>query len=256
MVRLERRDRAAYIFIERTGARNAMSLAMWRALRACVAEVAASPELRALVVTGTDDAFVAGADLADFRAFASAADGIAYEALVDETLRAIEALPIATIAAVSGACTGGGAILASVCDLRIGARSARVGIPIARTVGNITTTANLARVAAAVGSARALAWILTAELDDAETALRCGFFHELCDTSERLAARVAALAERIAGNAPATIASAKELVRRLRASPSGAVDDRDLLERCYGSRDFREGVTAFLEKRAPSFDGT
>ncbi len=254
LIRLDRRDRVAYIFIERNVARNAMSLAMWHELRALVGEVAATNGIRALVVTGTRDAFVAGADLSDFRAFRDANDGLAYEALVEETLQAIEALPFATVAAIAGSCTGAGVIVACACDVRFGARNAKVGIPIARTVGNVTTAANLARVAAVVGSARVTAWLLGAELDDAELALASGFFYELCDTPEMLAARAAAFAERTARNAPLTIASAKELFRRARANAAN-VADRDLLERCYGSDDFREGVAAFLAKRPAEFTG-
>ena len=227
---------------------------MWSRLEAYVEELARDTAVRALVLCGSPAAFVSGADLGDLRAVHSAADGVAYELRVERVLAAVERLDIVTIAAVAGACTGGGAILAAACDLRIGTADARVGVPIARTVGNITTARNVARLASVVGRARALAWILTAELSDAAAAERSGFFLEVLPDFDALIERATALAATVAANAPLTLAAAKELVRRLSLAPE-SVDDRDLLERCYGSDDFREGIAAFIEKRAPRFLG-
>ena len=225
-----------------------------RDFASCIAEVARDASLRALVVCGVPGAFVSGADIADFRLFAAAPDGFVYEGIVETALAALEALDIATIAAVSGACTGGGAILAAACDLRVGASNARVGVPIAKNVGNLTTAANAARLAHIVGSGRVLRWILVAELATADEALGFGFFSEVVADFDALELRVGELADRIAQNAPLTISGAKELVRRIRVDGSRA-SDSDLLARCYGSRDFHEGVAAFVEKRTADFTG-
>lgn len=225
---------------------------MWHRLGELVAEVGRDASVRALVLCGTPAVFVSGADIGEF-ATVGAAEGVAYESEVEATLAAIERLDIATIAAVSGACTGGGAVLACACDLRIGTADARVGVPIARTVGNITTARNVARLAAVVGRPRVIAWILTAQLSDALAAERWGFFFEVVPDFAALEERAQMLAATIAANAPLTIAAAKEISRRL--SQAAAVDDRDLLERCYGSADFREGVAAFAGKRAARFEG-
>ncbi len=226
---------------------------MWLTLRALVEEVARDRSARALVLCGTPAAFVSGADIGDFAAQPDT-DGAAYEAEVEETLAALERLDIATIAAVSGACTGGGAVLACACDVRLGTVDARVGVPIARTVGNITTARNVARLAGVVGRPRVLAWLLTAQLSDALAAERYGFFFEVLPDFEALLQRAQALGETIGANAPLTIAAGKELMRRL-SRAAGSVEDRDLLERCYGSADFREGVAAFVGKRAARFEG-
>jgi len=253
-VSLDRDGVVARLRIAKPQTRNAMSAQMWCDFTACIAAVASDPSLRALVICGGPEAFVSGADIADFRAFSAAPDALVYEGVVETALGALEALDIATIAAIAGACTGGGAILACTCDVRIGAANVRVGVPIAKNVGNLTTAANFARVAEVVGRARLVRWLLTAELSDATQALAQGFLSEISDSFESLERRASEVAARIAANAPLTIASAKELVRRAR-SQGRHVADSDLLARCYGSDDFHEGVTAFIEKRPARFVG-
>ncbi len=255
-VRLERRaDGVAWIVIDRPGARNAMSSAMWTRFGAHVRDVAADGSARALVVGGVPQAFVSGADIGEMTPGSGPAEGLAYEDAVEGVLRALEGLPVVTIAAVSGACTGGGVVLAAACDLRYGSADARVGMPIARTLGNITSAANVARLADVIGTARTLEWILTARLTDSESAERAGFFSAVLPDFEALNAHVQAVAAAVARNAPLTVRAAKELVRRLRNASRRDVADRDLLELCCGSEDFREGARAFVEKRTPRFEG-
>ena len=129
-----------------------------------------------MVLTGAGDkAFAAGTDIGQFRDFRTADDAIAYEAKLDRVLGALERCAVPTIAAVSGACTGGGAGIAAACDLRLAsAPNARFGFPIARTLGNCLSMANVARLSALIGAARVTEMIFTARLFSASEALAVG----------------------------------------------------------------------------------
>jgi enoyl-CoA hydratase len=246
-VRLEHRGTTAWIVIDRPEARNALSFAMFDQLGAFASEIARDKDVRAVVIVGGPDAFAAGADIAEFRAFKSGADGIVYENRVEAVLQAIEALEVPTIAALAGACTGGGVFLASACDLRLAAANLRVGVPIARTVGNVTTAANVRRLAALVGLGRVKEWLLTARLHSAEDALRDGFVAEVLPMPAVLEARAHTLADEMAGFAPRTLRATKRLYRALVHDEE--LDEAALLTSCYESEDFHEGVEAFFAKR-------
>jgi enoyl-CoA hydratase/carnithine racemase len=256
MIRVERRERGiVWVIADRPQARNAMTFAMWKQLREAAEALAADASARVVVLTGAgSEAFVAGTDIAEFRAFGGADDGVAYEARMDAVIGALEAIPVPTIAALAGACTGGGVSVAATCDLRIGAPNARIGVPIARTLGNCISLRNVARVAELIGLDRVKALLLTGALLGADDALRAGFLTEIAPSDAALHARAQALAEQIAGLAPLTLRASKEMARRLRAAASFP-EDEDLIRLCYGSRDFREGLTAFLDKRRPDWSG-
>jgi len=256
VIQVERRERGVVrIVVDRPEARNAMTFAMWRRLREVAEELGADGALRAVVITGAgSEAFVAGTDIAEFRAFNGADDGVAYEGRIDAVIGALEAIPVPVIAAIAGACTGGGVSIAATCDLRIGAPNARIGVPIARTLGNCISLRNVARVAELIGADRVKALLLTGKLLGAEDALRAGFLTEVVASGEALQARALEAADEVAALAPLTLRASKEMVLRLRGA-STLPDDDDLIRLCYGSRDFREGLTAFLDKRRPQWTG-
>ncbi len=256
MIAVERGDGGiARIVIDRPEARNAMTFAMWDRLRDVAHELDADEAVRIVIVTGAGErAFVAGTDIAEFGAFRDGDDGIAYEARIDAAIDALEAIRVPTIAAVAGACTGGGVSIAATCDLRIGSPATRVGIPIARTLGNCISARNLARVAGLIGLDAAKALIFSGTLLDAATARRVGFLSDVTATDDALHPRARELADELSSRAPLTLRATKEMARRLRAA-AAIPDDRDLIRLCYGSEDFREGRSAFLDKRPPLWRG-
>lgn len=252
-VRYRRDGAVAYIVFDRPAARNALTWAMYEQLREACERVAADDGLRAAVFRGAGGkAFVAGTDISQFLEFKSPQDGIDYERRIEPYFAAVENLRIPTLAVVEGWAVGGGLAIAAACDLRIATPGARFGMPIARTIGNCLSIANYARLIAGLGEARTKKMLLLAETVTAEEAVQAGFVAEIA-APEDLDAKVAALCDRLAGNAPITLRVTKEALRRLRAS--GLPDDDDLIRQCYGSEDFQAGVAAFVGKATPRWSG-
>lgn len=238
--------------IDRPGARNAFTFGMYDDLVEQAARIRADDTVRAWVIAGREgDAFASGTDIALFQGF-GAEDGARYEALIERAIAAVEAVEKPVLAAISGPCTGGGAVLAAVCDLRIGAADAKIGIPIARTLGNCISAPNAARMAAVLGPSRTMELLLSARLLGAEEALAAGFLTTI--VAREATAEALAQAARIAGFAPLTLAACKAALRRVQRD-GRAAEDADLIARCYGSADFAEGVAAFVGKRAPRWSG-
>jgi enoyl-CoA hydratase/carnithine racemase len=253
----------ARLTLNRPQARNALTFGMYQGLIDACARIAADGSVKAVIVTGAGDkAFAAGTDIAQFRSFATAQDAIDYERFMDRVMGALEHLSVPTIAAIAGACTGGGAAIAAACDLRVATRDARLGFPIARTLGNCLSLGNLRRLSALIGPARVKDMIFTARLVGAEEALAIGLVGEVVADAEALATRATELATLMAGHAPLTLRATKEGLRRLQGEDTGGQDtagqDRpgdDLIRLCYTSADFREGMEAFLGKRPPNWTG-
>jgi enoyl-CoA hydratase len=251
-VRLEVRGNVAHITFERPEARNALTWSMYEQLLALLPELDPAAGLRVAVLRGAGGTFISGTDIAHFRNFAGENDGVEYERGLDNVIAQLELVGIPTLAVIEGYAAGGGLAIAAACDLRICTPDARFGAPIARTVGNCLSVANTARLVAHLGPARTKAMLLLAEFINAADAKGAGFVLDVVDT-EGLDAAVAALCQRLAAHAPITMQVTREAVRRIVAATAG--QGEDLVRRAYGSRDFREGVTAFLEKRTPRFQG-
>ena len=252
VVRLDRRDAVATITLDRPSARNALTWAMYEELDEALDRVGAEPAVRVVVVRGAGGNFAAGTDISQFASFTSGDDGVDYERRLEAVLTKLESLPATSIAAVEGYAAGFGLALAAACDLRIASPSAQFGVPIARTIGNCLSMGNYARLVASLGAARTKAMLLTAEFMSADEARAMGFVVRVLEP-HAFARELDLLCARLVTHAPLTLQVTREAVRRI-VSRSVA-DGDDLLRGVYGSRDFREGVAAFVEKRKPRWEG-
>jgi enoyl-CoA hydratase/carnithine racemase len=249
----ERGGQAALVTFNRPEARNAMTWEMYDALFACCEEVDADESVRVVVLRGAGEkAFVAGTDIKQFLEFKSGEDGISYEERMERVIGRLERVRKPTVAVIDGYAIGGGLSIAAVCDLRVCTPEAKFGIPIARTLGNCLSIENYARLVALVGPARTKELILTARTFSAEEALAAGLATEIVPVSE-LDERVDELCASLGSHAPITMRVTKEAVRRLQFAE--LPDAEDLVRETYGSEDFHEGVSAFVEKRRPVWRG-
>jgi enoyl-CoA hydratase len=243
----------ANVVFDRPAARNAMTWAMYQQLAAICDQVAGNPDVRVLCLRGAGgDAFVAGTDIEQFKEFKDGEAGVAYEQRIDACMAKLENLSIPTVAVIEGWCVGGGLAIATACDVRIGTPTARLGVPIARTLGNCLSMGNIARLVASFGRPRVQRMLIGAEVLTAEEALACGYLAQVV-AADGIEAAAAALCQRLASYAPITQAVTKEALRRLLLQQLPDVED--LIRQTYGSEDFREGVRAFTEKRGPQWRG-
>jgi enoyl-CoA hydratase/carnithine racemase len=249
-------DGIGRVTFNRPQARNAFTFQMYERLAEICAQAENDSSVKVLVLTGAGEkAFAAGTDISQFRDFSTAEHALEYEARIERVLTALENCRVPSIAAIAGVCTGGGFSIAGCCDLRIGATNARFGVPIGRTLGNCLSIANYARLAALLGPARVKDIIFTARLIEAEDACKIGLLGEVLPSYEALQSRATELARIVASQAPLTLQVTKEALRRIKEKMSPE-DDRDMILKCYMSRDFREGMDAFLNKRPPKWTGT
>jgi enoyl-CoA hydratase len=251
----ELRDGIGRVTFNRPQARNAFTFAMYERLAQICEQANGDRGIKVLVLQGAGDkAFASGTDINQFRAFKSPRDALDYEARIDRVQTALEHCRVPTIAAISGACTGGGGAIAACCDLRIGTKTTRIGFPIARTLGNCLSMASISRLTALIGPARVKDLIFTARLVGAEEAAAIGLLTEVVEDLAALNERASALAATVAANAPLTLAATKQALARLMRRLTRE-EGEDLILMCYMSQDFREGMDAFLNKRPPQWKG-
>lgn len=244
----------AVFTFNRPDARNALTWAMYDALVAACDRVDADANVRVFILRGAGGkAFASGTDISQFRAFREPADAFAYEEKISTVLGRLERVAKPTIAHIDGFAVGGGCAVATACDLRIATPESSIGVPIARTVGNCLAAGTLARLVDLVGPSRAKEMLFTGRLVTGAEAAAWGLVN-LVVPKESIEPEVTKLALEIASHAPLTIRATKEMTRRMLGARHSAVDE-DLVEMCYMSADFREGVSAFLEKRRPQWTG-
>ncbi len=248
------RDGILWITFQRPEARNALTFGMYERLVQLCTEMPTDGTVRAVVISGAGGkAFAAGTDMTQFRAFEKPQDALEYENQIDAVLEAVERCPVPTIAAINGACTGGGGSIAAACDIRIASASLKFGFPIARTLGNCLAAGNLARLSELIGAGRVREIIFTARLIEADEALGIGLVSEVLPDEDAMLTRAAELAGKVGSMAPLTLRATKEAMRRNRIASK--VEDSDLIVSCYMSDDFRTGMEAFLGKTKPVWRG-
>ena len=249
------RGQTLWVTFNRPEARNALTFDMYEGLAEICSTVPEDGSVKALVIVGAGGkAFAAGTDMTQFRAFETEEDAWAYEDEITRVLTAVDMCPVPTIAAIHGACTGGGASIAASCDMRICSAQLKFGFPIARTLGNCLNAGNLARLTELMGAGRVRDMIFTARLVGAEEAMAIGLVSQVLADEATLLTRASELAEQLGGMAPLTLRATKEAMRRNR--DAAAVDDKDLIALCYMSQDFKHGLEAFLAKKKPEWTGT
>ena len=252
-VHLRIADGIASVTFDRPDQRNAMTWAMYEQLEAICRQLHEDESVRAVRFQGAGGAaFVSGTDIPQFQAFTSGDHGVAYEKRIDTVVDLVETLPMPTLAVVQGAAVGGGFAIATACDFRIATPGTRFGVPIARTLGNCLSVANVARLVAALGRPRTERMLLLAETLSAEEAVGAGFVHEIAIAAE-LDGVAQRLCQRLAALAPITQRTSKETLNRLLHRDLPGIED--LIRSTYGSDDFREGVQAFVAKRPPNLRG-
>jgi len=243
------------ITINRPSKLNALNVATIQELHNAFESLNENPEIRVIIITGEGEkAFVAGADISEFAHF-SIEEGAQLAAQGQELLfDFVENLKTPVIAAVNGFALGGGLELAMACHFRIASDNAKMGLPEV-SLGVIPGYGGTQRLPQLVGKGRAMEMIMTAGMVTAEEAHRAGLVNHVVPQAELLDF-TKSLAQRIMKNSPVAISKA---IKAVNANFKDGVNGYDTeirnFGKCFGTEDFKEGTTAFLEKRKPSFTG-
>jgi enoyl-CoA hydratase len=248
-------DGVAEVVLANPGKLNAIDIAMWRELRRVFEELqACAPHdaPRAVVVRGADDQFASGGDIHEFASFRFDEDRLRdfHEHIVAPALQAMLDCDIPLLARIDGACIGGGLEIAACCDIRLCGATSRFGAPIAK-LGFPMAPGELAVLARVVGAATLRELLLEAPLLDATRALQLGLVHAVVADAQ-LAALAAQRAQRIAALSPQAARINKRTLRQIAAGGPSAAQRRAHFSYA-ASAEHREGVSAFIEKRAPRF---
>lgn len=251
LLKIERRDNFVTLTMNRAEKRNALNVALMQALDQAIGSIEGDNEIRAVIVRGAGSSFCSGLDLAE----ADRLEGGQGPVNIERVFHRLAHIPIPTIAAIQGAALAGGCELALHCDLRIAAEDLRMGMTVAR-VGLLVPYDFIRKLIEIIGAANTAQILYTAEPVNAERALRIGMVHEVVPSAS-LDATVNSWAERVSSNAPLSLRTMKQSMRRAMSDSNDAWHE-DLLAMARvvrQSQDAKEGIRAFLEKRKPRWTG-
>jgi len=246
-------DEIATVTLNNPERLNALNKPTWVRLGEVMHELSADGSLRCVVLRGAGDkAFAAGADIAEFASErADARQAKIYGNLIHHTMQAVASCKHPTLAMIKGACVGGGLEIATCCDMRICGESSRFGVPINK-LGLTMGYGELAGLLALVGRAVALEILLEGRVFDAAEALQKRLVNRVVP-DDQVEKEAYVTAQRIADGAPLVARWHKQFIERLTVRAAIAPQEWDEGFACFDTDDYREGVTAFLAKRAPRF---
>ncbi|RZK51580.1 MAG: enoyl-CoA hydratase [Pedobacter sp.] len=249
----EVKEQIFYITINRAEKLNALNKAVLQELASAISYASQSDEIRGVLITGAGEkAFVAGADISEFQNYnLEEGRALAKEGQTN-VFDAIANCPKPVVAAVNGFALGGGLELAMACHIRIASENAKLGLPEV-TLGLIPGYGGTQRLTELVGKGRAIEMITTADMITAQKAAEIGLVNEVVAQSELIEKAISIL-NKIKSRAPLAIASALKAVNAAGTSNGFEVEIQEFAN-CFQTEDFKEGVSAFLEKRKSAFKG-
>ena len=251
----EKKDGVAYVTVNRPKVLNALNTPTWRDLRTAFEDARDDATVRGVILTGAGTkAFIAGADIGEL-AHATGFDAEQSSRFGQGVLDLIENLGKPVIAAVNGFALGGGCETAMACTVRLAVETAKFGQPEV-ALGLLPGGGGTQRLPRLVGKGRALQLILSGEMISAAEAYRIGLINEIVPAAE-LISRAEAILKKIAANAPIAVKFALEAINKgMETSQSeGLLLEASYFGLCAATEDKKEGTSAFLEKRAPRFNG-
>lgn len=255
-IRLEKKGNYAILWVDNPKTRNALSVPIVEHMDELVDEVAADKNIHCLIITGGGEkSFAAGADISKLVKMSPEESRYSIE-VGHKLFSKIETLDIPVIAAVNGYCLGGGLEISMCCDIRVCSANAKFGLP-EINIGMIPGWGGTLRLPRLIGESRAKNMLLRGKMITAQEAQDYGLVAEVYENVAELRVKAEELAQELAAKAPITMKIDKRLVYDAANKQPTDIAQRDALALgfVYTTHDAKEGLTAFLEKRAPKYEG-